>query len=343
MARDYFSWNSARNNGDMLQERPSITTTIDNKKRYYSSIDAEIYFGGIFIDEVTNIVWSVQQQALPIYGYNSYCFDDVAVGARLINGQFTINFTEANYLQKIQDDGSLKRMARKLYGKDDPVVSYFKDTLRQRLNKPIWDGGFDIVIGFGDQGKKMTNLNNTVYNTFTVLDCCQITGSTIQLDYSGVPVTETYTFIARDIKTNQTTSEEVDPSTVTGSNGGEIDRSSLNVSGVVDLTGSKAIIKLLITDTVNLQSGTVLFTDNISDKALTSLISLSPNTRGDSSGLYTELDVDKTNRLKNIVKQNNYANLKASTSVVYYSKAPSSQNNSLITSKQNIVLEVKNK
>ena len=114
MARDYFSWNSARNNGDILQERPSITTTIDNKKRYYSSIDAEIYFGGIFIDEVTNIAWSVQQQALPIYGYNSYCFDDVAVGARLINGQFTINFTEANYLQKIQDDGSLKRMARKL-------------------------------------------------------------------------------------------------------------------------------------------------------------------------------------------------------------------------------------
>ena len=33
-----------------------------------------------------------------------------------------------------------------------------------------------------------------------ILNCCQLTGCSQQLDYNGEPILETYTFIARDIK-----------------------------------------------------------------------------------------------------------------------------------------------
>ena len=62
-------------------------------KRYYSNIDAEIYVNGNWAEDISSIQWDISQQTTPLYGYNSYIFDDVAQGARLINGSFTVAFT----------------------------------------------------------------------------------------------------------------------------------------------------------------------------------------------------------------------------------------------------------
>lgn len=38
---------------------------------------------------------------MPLYGYNSFTFDEVAVGARMIQGTFIINYLIPNYLAKL--------------------------------------------------------------------------------------------------------------------------------------------------------------------------------------------------------------------------------------------------
>lgn len=190
-------WSTQRNANERLRHRPHISNTSNSRGegyvQYYSSLDADILFGGVFIDEVVSIAWQVQQNAMPIFGYNSYTFDDIAVGARFIQGTFTVNFTEANYLSRVMK--TMERISRKTYGKDLGETSSFSATDRKRRNLPLWDKGFEIVIGYGEKNK-----NATEYDQVVMLDCCQLTGCQQQLDYNGEPLLETYSFIARDMK-----------------------------------------------------------------------------------------------------------------------------------------------
>lgn len=196
-ARDMVNWSAARSNGDRLGSRPNITNTAlshgGSNVRYFSSIDADIYFGDQYIDEITNIQWQVQQNAMPIFGYNSYTFDAIATGSRMISGQFVINFTQANYLETVLN--VLTRVSRTSYGIDNKATAdVFKDADNIRRHTPLWDSGFDIVVGYG--GKK----SETEYEQHLTLECCQLTGCTQGLDISGEPIQEVYSFIARDMR-----------------------------------------------------------------------------------------------------------------------------------------------
>lgn len=168
-----------------LSNKTSFTTLVPNQNnkniRYFSSVDAEIYFEDLFIDECVQINFSIQQQTLPIFGYNSYLYDDIALGSRLINGQFTINFTKASYLYDVLNT---------LTGVRDLE---FTNTIDE--HKPLWGKTFDIYMSYGDarQANKIAN------STILVLKEVSITGCNQDLDYTGKPVYETYTFLARDI------------------------------------------------------------------------------------------------------------------------------------------------
>jgi hypothetical protein len=266
----YTKWTSNRGSSNQkLQPLPPVTNTA-NGVRYYSSIDAEIYFGDIFIGDVTNITWMIQQQTLPLYGYNSYTFDDMAIGSRIIQGQFAINFTERNYLiNKVQNNSGFQKISRRMYGEDNPVTCDIYSDFRQRLHLPMWDKGFDIVIGFGEGVTDMSNLSGT-YSTFLVLNCVQLTGSQIQLDFNGDPIGEVYSFTARDIKEaisdataadpSSVNSETLDVSTDTGSN--------LNLTGIIDLTKSSAQVIVSSTNNITFTAGTYQITDTLSNSSL---------------------------------------------------------------------------
>ena len=194
-AKQQYEWSSKRSNEKRLRHRPHVVNTAENRNnknvRYYSSVDADIYFGGQFIDEVVSITWQVQQNTMPLFGYNSFTFDDIALGTRIITGQLLVNYTESNYLTKVMN--VLNRISRKSYGEDTVTKSNFTDADMKRRNTPIWDAGFDIMVGFGEK-------TNESYESVIVLDCCQITGCSQQLDYNGEPAMEAYSFIARDMK-----------------------------------------------------------------------------------------------------------------------------------------------
>lgn len=202
-AKQRYTWSSKRNDEDRLRHRPHVVNTAENRNnknvRYYSSVDADIYFGNIFIDEVVSIGWQVQQNAMPLFGYNSFTFDDMAVGNRIVTGQFAVNYTESNYLTKVMS--TMTKISRQMYGTDIPATSKFTDADRIRRNTPIWDAGFDIMVGYGEK-------YNDSYESLIILDCCQLTGCTQQLDYNGEPVIEVYSFIARDMKFSQVSTVE---------------------------------------------------------------------------------------------------------------------------------------
>src|SRR6185312_4609161 len=73
---------------------------------YFSGADVKLYFGDIWVDEVTTITFQLQEEVMPVYGYHSYTFDTVARGKRLIQGSFGINFTSASYLQQILENAN---------------------------------------------------------------------------------------------------------------------------------------------------------------------------------------------------------------------------------------------
>lgn len=68
---------------------------------YFSGADVRIYFGDSWIDEITNLQFSLQENVAPIYGYCSHTFDKVARGSRMIQGSFNINFKESYYLHYV--------------------------------------------------------------------------------------------------------------------------------------------------------------------------------------------------------------------------------------------------
>lgn len=317
MPRDYLLWNNTRGDSNVsLQKRPHITNNA-NGTRYYSSVDAEIYFGNLYIDEVTSIEWAVQQQAMPIFGYNSYCFDDIAVGSRLIQGQFAVNFTKAGFLTSLQKDSEFTRVARKIYSEDPIKSSYFTDDFRKRLNLPAWDGGFDIVVGFGDHGqsKKISSLDNNEWKTFVVLDCCQITGSMVQLDYNGVPVQEVYTFIARDIKHHTATTEEIAPPSA--STNPEVIRPELSILSVIEKYNNKQVsLRIRCLNEYKMQLAKMHFITPLTNPTLKNInFEMTTDASGD---LLCILDVDKSKALIDEIKSTGLKNLSAKGTITYY-------------------------
>ncbi|MEI4281674.1 hypothetical protein [Tetragenococcus halophilus] len=72
-------------------------------KEYFSGANAKVWFGDIWVDQLSSIQFSLVENVQPIFGFNSYTFDRVAHGNRYVQGQFSINFTKNGYLQSILD------------------------------------------------------------------------------------------------------------------------------------------------------------------------------------------------------------------------------------------------
>ncbi len=152
--------------------------------RYFSGIDAEIYFEDIYIDETVQISFTVQQQSLPLYGYNSYVFDDIALGSRIVQGQFTINFTKSNYMYQVLDTLAGMRNGNKIE-KSKMIDSH----------QPLWNRTFNIYMSYGDAKQNDRVANSTIL----MLKQVSLTSCGQDLDYTGKPIYETYSFVAKDI------------------------------------------------------------------------------------------------------------------------------------------------
>lgn len=277
-------------------------------KRYYSVIDAELYFGNEYVEDVCDINWAIHQNTLPLFGYNSYTYDEIARGSRLISGNFTINFTSPNYLFSILEEAnnanviSITDIANytvpKLSDDVEPVINGSTIGTRERgHHAPMWPQTFDIDIIFGEK----SGAGNPVH---IVILGCAIQGSQMVLSASAVgsppSVKENYSFIAKDIKTVVTAnndesnkdkkftkvSGELD-SVNTGDGVTEQDSETNNYSGTLIGETKDTIIRDVIDNTKHkeaarraLENGQRLATEQF-------------NGNGDSTNVFLDPDVNK--------------------------------------------------
>lgn len=193
-------------------------------KRYYSVIDAEVYFGNEYVEDVHDINWSVRQNVTPLFGYNSYTYDEVARGNRTVFGAFTINFTSPNYLFSILEAAnkangtSITSMTSytvpKLASSAEPKPDGRTFGSRERGHHAnMWPQTFDIDIIFGEK----TGIGDPVH--ILILGCaiqsCQMM---LSASAAGAPpaIMEQYSFIAQDIKTVVTGENDQTDDDITG-------------------------------------------------------------------------------------------------------------------------------
>ena len=194
-----------------LGDRTLYSQNLDGK-RYYSSLDAEIYFGNTYIDDLVQITWAVEQATMPLFGYNSFTFDDLAVGSRQVQGSFVVNFTKARFmydvLQEIGKNGVAVNRSTlntpEALNKEEPIVW---DSYWEKEHKPSWNRSFNIMIGYGDYNKNKPEESG--YNTSAIiLYCVQLTGCQQVMGVDGAPIAEAYSFIARDIRYDEKIDEK---------------------------------------------------------------------------------------------------------------------------------------
>ena len=176
-------------------------------KRYYSPIDAEVYFGDYYVEDILDINFGINQQPFPIFGYNSYTADEIVVGSRILQGTFTINFTSPCYLFKLLekakemptlpvDTGTyvLSSKERNNLAPTGSIDSSLKGEISGTNTQELWPQTFDIDIVYGQKSDE-GNAVHIVIQGVRLLTCNQGASA-----HANVPATETYSFIAKDYK-----------------------------------------------------------------------------------------------------------------------------------------------
>lgn len=182
--------------GNLLnrEKYTSVVNTTYGTRRYFSSIDTDVYFGNTLIDEMVAFDFIIDEKKIPIYGYNNFTPKRIITGQKTIQGSFAINFTQTFNLKLIIDglDDSI------YHNKYEETQFFCGDD-----NQALFGKGFDITLSYGDAKGEGS------YNACTqTLVGCYITSYRQAFDTSGEPILDMYTFTAKDLILNTDMSME---------------------------------------------------------------------------------------------------------------------------------------
>lgn len=65
---------------------------------YWSGLDANVFIGDIFVEEIVQVQYQIVEQVTPYYGYANYTAQRMHRGQRVISGSFLLNFKQSGYL-----------------------------------------------------------------------------------------------------------------------------------------------------------------------------------------------------------------------------------------------------
>ena len=177
-------------------------------KKYYSDTSVELYFNGHWIEDVNTIQWQINRQVQPLFGYNSFIYDDVALGNRIIQGMFMINFTEPDYLNKVigqtkieaqenTDTVSYETLSQKQYTTEITIDGTKTSFIKNPEHATIWSPRFDIDVVFGESDVLG---GSVILPKHIVLWDCVLASSGLSASTNDGVLQEMYHFIARDFK-----------------------------------------------------------------------------------------------------------------------------------------------
>jgi hypothetical protein len=211
-----------------------MTATVNTNIRYFSGSQASLYIGDVWVDEITSYSFTLQHDRSPVYGYGSQHWDFMPRGTIIIMGEFTINFKEPNYLWIIlerykrfklagskrtkSESNALDDLGKKLQVRPESFESDTRRSLESFFRAKVKDvkdiqeavrintegqllqgkqkelmnhASFNMVLGYGASGKDSIGER---------INDIQIMQKTKTLQSDGRPITETYSFIARDMR-----------------------------------------------------------------------------------------------------------------------------------------------
>lgn len=207
--------------------------------RYFSGVQTSMFIGDTWVDDIVELNYRVSHNRSPVYGYGSQHFDFVPKGTILVEGNFTVNFREPNYLWmilanyasfnaptgQINEDGRLNTIANPSKEERIQGLSGLSDSFPNDPRRNL-DAFLGVDSGSANavkdrlssklSQKQSTNrraerFNHGIFaitmgygelNQDTVgqrINFVQIMGSGKTITIDGRPVMETYSFIARDI------------------------------------------------------------------------------------------------------------------------------------------------
>lgn len=184
MAKPIFEYRASASDRDL------ITSTVKyggTRKRYFSSLDAELYIDGKRIVDIVRIDYSYEEKKFPLYGFNSFMPSRILVGQKMIQGTFVINFTKPAYIANL-----IANAEGSVLNKDTDIVGKSCSS----NNAPLFKKGVDILIGYGGYNVEGEISYNTSCQT---IEGVYINGYQQMLDTSGEPIMEVYSFIAKNL------------------------------------------------------------------------------------------------------------------------------------------------
>lgn len=191
MARASYIYGGQSTVGTYTTNRERYTSIVDTAyglRRYFSSIDTEVYFGEKIIDDMVAFDFIINENKMPLFGYNNFTAQRMVIGQKTIQGSFAINFTKTFDLAYLLDSDEIS--ASLYHNKyEDIIESACPDN-----NNPLFKKSFDITLSYGE-GK----VQGSYGSCFQTLVGCQITSYRQAFDTSGEPILDMYTFIAKDL------------------------------------------------------------------------------------------------------------------------------------------------
>lgn len=175
---------------------------------HYSGANARVYVeaprtGSPIELDIATMAFTVADQKLPIYGYKSVYFDDVARGTVLVQGTFMLNMQRAFELTRYLEDSLRGQDTRYNFGNgsvdylDSLFASNKKSNTNLTLQRAIPSVRFRITehlsIEHGLSGELTSN------KTGYIIDNVQVINSSLVTASSGEAVGEQYQFLSREI------------------------------------------------------------------------------------------------------------------------------------------------
>lgn len=142
---------------------------------YFSGSQASIFIGDIWVDDILDWQCSVGANAMPIYGYGSTFYDKAIQGRVLVQGSFTINFREPNYLFAIlaRYQSFKPKLNVKKYGVTSPLLvdNELKELNYQDKRRSIDDFFYDLNT------EETIVVSNTIRNGTSIMDTLESTSN----------------------------------------------------------------------------------------------------------------------------------------------------------------------
>lgn len=150
--------NMSRVNNPYSMNKTSRDNYITYPYDYFSGINAKIFFGDVWVDDIITIQWSISQGKEPIYGYASQEFDAVAKGTRIVQGNLVIAFKEVGYLNAI--DKYIKIQRDKI---ENIGTKGLSDLVKNKIDKASsgnlqYDPSLDRLMQENSYGSSAANL-----------------------------------------------------------------------------------------------------------------------------------------------------------------------------------------